>query len=107
MGTGGQASAVETTIKKGVTWAGASSGKTGGLNNATVASPASGALPVAASGGGSSGGKSSKTGNNNNNNNASSTDSVAPVVAPPASASVAPAALASAVSKLTLVKMCC
>lgn len=97
--TGGQASAVETTNKKGVTGAGASSGKTGGLNNATVASPASGAPPVAASGGGSSGGKSSKTGNNNNNNNTSSTDSVAPVVAPPASANVAPATVASAASK--------
>lgn len=93
--TGGQASAVETTNKKGVTGAsGASSGKAGGLNNATVASPAP---PVATSGGG--GGKSSKTGNNNNNNNTSSTDAVAPVVAPPASANVAPATVASAASK--------
>merc|ERR1712051_634372 len=92
--TGGQASAVETTNKKGVTGAsGASSGKAGGLNNATVASPAP---PVATSGGG---GKSSKTGNNNNNNNTSSTDAVAPVVAPPASANVAPATVASAASK--------
>lgn len=97
--TGGQASAVETTNKKGVTGAGASSGKAVGLNNATVASPAP---PVAtSSGGGSSGGggKSSKTGNNNNNNNTSSTDAVAPVVAPPASANVAPATVASAASK--------
>lgn len=102
--TGGQASAVETTNKKGVTGAsGASSGKAGGLNNATVASPAP---PVATSGGGG-GGKSSKTGNNNNNNNTSSTDAVAPVVAPPASANVAPATVASAASKWTLVKMCC
>lgn len=101
--TGGQASAsIETTNKKGVTGAGVSSGKAGGLNNATVASPASATPPVAVTtsggGGGSSGGKSSKTGNNNNNNNTSSTDSVASVVAPPASATPASVA-ASAASK--------